>query len=118
MARGARVTGAYLCCLLVVFAAIRSCSSSYEVQALKDDIMKHCRFNLEKNMGQPFPPREGACCEHVRSANVAQICQEFTLPRTWQKSRCPSGKWVTVARACENPLAVGFNCAGYIVPAA
>ncbi|CAL4895346.1 unnamed protein product [Urochloa decumbens] len=115
MARGARVTGAYLCCLLVVFAAIRSCSSSYEVQALKDDIMRYCRFYLEKNMGHQFPPEKGVCCDHVKSANVASICQEFTAQ---DLAKIKLSKWVSVAKVCDNPLAVGFNCAGYIVPAA
>ncbi|CAN6336509.1 unnamed protein product [Urochloa humidicola] len=114
MAGSARVTGAYLCCLVVVFAAVCSCSSSsYEVQDMKDDIMRYCRFYMQKNMGSPFPEATSVCCQYVRSANVAQICQEFT---DQDKAKIQLYKWVTVTRVCQNPLTVGFNCAGYIVP--
>ncbi|CAN6326931.1 unnamed protein product [Urochloa humidicola] len=116
MAGSARVTAAYLCCLLFAFAAIRSCSaSSYELQVVvtKADVMRVCRANLEKNLGQPFPDKNGACCQHVRSVNVRQICQQFTAA---DKAYIALHKWVTVARVCDRPLPVGFNCAGYIVP--
>nr|TKW25351.1 hypothetical protein SEVIR_3G113600v2 [Setaria viridis] len=103
MTGSARVTGVYLCCL-VVFAAICSSSRSYELES-KDDIMHHCRFFMEKNLGNGEPDADSPCCKF--------ICQEFTED---DKAKIELWKWVKVTRKCENALATGHDCAGYVIP--
>ncbi|RCV16108.1 hypothetical protein SETIT_3G111400v2 [Setaria italica] len=70
-------------------------------------------FYIEKNMGSTFPPEESVCCQDVRRANVANICQEFT---DQDKEKIALHKWAAVTKVCRNALAAGTNCAGYIVP--
>jgi hypothetical protein len=110
----ARVTAAYLCCLTVVLATFYSCcSSSYEVQDLKANIMSRCRANLDKKMGSPFPKETSACCQLVRTANVVNICQQFTAV---DLGKIALYKWAQVTKTCGNGLPAGTNCAGYVVP--
>ncbi|OEL13097.1 hypothetical protein BAE44_0025884 [Dichanthelium oligosanthes] len=86
--------------------------SSYEVLVLKDDIMHNCRFFMEKNIGNGEPGDNSPCCKFVRKANVVEICQEFTEA---DKAKIEMWKWVKVTRTCENVLATGHDCAGYVV---
>ncbi|RLM99203.1 hypothetical protein C2845_PM06G05100 [Panicum miliaceum] len=86
---GARVAGAYLCCLIVVLAASCPSSRSYELES-KDDIMRHCRHFMEKHLGNGEPHPHSECCKFVRQANVAEICHEFT-EAAGPRSSCGSG---------------------------
>ncbi|KAG2625113.1 hypothetical protein PVAP13_3KG189227 [Panicum virgatum] len=65
---GARVTGAHLCCLIVVVLAA-TCSScrSYELES-KDDIVHHCRHFMEKHLGNGDPHFQGRVLQ-VREAS-------------------------------------------------
>ena len=65
---GARVTGAHLCCLIVVLAAMCCSSRSYELES-KDDIVHHCRHFMEKHLGNGDPHFHGECCKFVRQAS-------------------------------------------------
>jgi len=108
----ARATGVSMCIMLVIFAIFSSTSSAYQVLAVKDDIMVHCRFYIFKNIGSPFPPSSSACCQDVRGANVVNVCHDFT---DQDKAKIDLWKWAAVTRVCGNALPVGTNCAGYIV---
>jgi hypothetical protein len=48
----------------------------------------------------------------VRQASVAEICHEFSEA---DRAKIEMWKWVKVTRQCGKPLAVGYNCAGYVV---
>ena len=96
---GARVTGAYLCCLIVVLAAMCCSSRSYELES-KDDIMHHCRHFMEKHLGNGEPHPQRDCCKFVRQANVAEICHEFTEA---DRAKIEMWKWVKITRKCGNP---------------
>ena len=106
------MTGAHLCGLIVVVLAA-TCSScrSYELES-KDGIVHHCRHFMEKHLGNGDPHFHGECCKFVRQASVAEICHEFTEA---DRAKIEMWKWVKVTRQCGKPLAVGYNCAGYVV---
>ena len=40
------------------------------------------------------------------------VCHEFTEAG---RAKIEMWKWVKVTRQCGKPLAVGYNCAGYVV---
>lgn len=109
----ARATRVYMC-ILVVFAilSLPVSSRAYEVLDLKGDIMQHCRFYINKNLGTADPAYDSVCCNVVRQANVVDICQQFTDE---DKAKIELWKWVRVTRMCENALPLGTNCAGYVV---
>ncbi|KAF8719861.1 hypothetical protein HU200_024622 [Digitaria exilis] len=85
-------------------------SCSYEIRVNKDDIMHHCRFSIEKKLGNGDPSI--TCCEYVRNANVEEICEAFTEA---DKAKIALWKWVKVTRKCGNALATWHDCAGYVV---
>ena len=111
----ARATGVYMCIILVIFAIVSSNSSAYQVLDVKDDIMQNCRFYIFKNLGTPDPKYSSLCCQDVRRANVVNICQQFT---DQDKAKIDLWKWARVIRMCGNALAIGTNCAGYVVHSA
>ncbi|RCV16109.1 hypothetical protein SETIT_3G111500v2 [Setaria italica] len=99
-------------CLLVVLAISPSPAQAYQVLDLKAKVLHKCMMYIEKT-GELMPQRSSPCCDKVRKADVQDICNKLT---TAEKARIKIEKWVQVTRKCENPLPVGFNCAGYVVP--
>jgi hypothetical protein len=108
---GAKAEGVFLCLLLAIFSF--SCSS-YQVLDLKDEVWDVCKHYIAKNLGSPGDAHvDGNCCKKVREVNVQTFCHEFT-ENDIDKKISPR-EWADVAKRCNKPLPVGFNCAGYIV---
>uniref|UniRef100_A0A0D9XNS4 non-specific serine/threonine protein kinase n=1 Tax=Leersia perrieri TaxID=77586 RepID=A0A0D9XNS4_9ORYZ len=70
-----------------------------------------CYSNIERNLGDQLPKEHSYCCQTVAGADVRCICNTFTEA---DKAKISLSKWVNVARACDNPLPHGTNCAGYL----
>jgi hypothetical protein len=107
---GAKAEAAFLCLLLAIFSF--SCSS-YQVLD-QDELWFVCKHYIAKTLGLPADAHvDGNCCNKVREMNVQTICHEFTAGDI---RRIDLRQWAEVAKRCNKPLPVGFNCAGYIVP--
>jgi hypothetical protein len=107
---GAKAEGVFLCLLLAIFSF--SCSS-FQVLDLKDEVWDVCKHYIAKNLGTPSDAHvDGNCCKKVREVNVQTICHEFT---EGDIRRIDLRQLAEVAKLCNKPLPVGFNCSGYIV---
>lgn len=102
---------------LLVFVVISS--SSYQALAQdratmdKNAVMKDCLKYIHKNLGDPFPKVNGACCQTITaSPDVHAICEKFTAA---DKDQISLWKWVAVTQRCGNGLPAGAHCAGKLI---
>ncbi|TVU17099.1 hypothetical protein EJB05_33113, partial [Eragrostis curvula] len=104
----------YLLLILVLWSSSFHDARAYQIQDdTKYHLMHQCILYMEKDVGDVTPGYNSLCCKRVRRANVCDICDQLT---PGEKSRIQLSKWVHITRECGNPLPVGFNCAGYVVP--
>ena len=109
MMTSAKVPGVFI--LLVVLAISPCPARAYELLDLKAKVLHKCMMYIEKT-AELMPKRSSPCCDKVRKADVKDICNKFTND---EKVKIEIEKWVQVTRKCENPLPVGFNCAGPLI---
>uniref|UniRef100_A0A0D9XWL0 non-specific serine/threonine protein kinase n=1 Tax=Leersia perrieri TaxID=77586 RepID=A0A0D9XWL0_9ORYZ len=110
------MTAAKVVGLFYALAFLAMSSSHNHLQAegclAAKNIVMHkdgCYNNIEKNLGDQLPKEHSYCCQTVAGADVRCICSTFTEA---DKAKISLSKWVNVARACDNPLPHGTNCAG------
>uniref|UniRef100_A0A8I6YIP2 Bifunctional inhibitor/plant lipid transfer protein/seed storage helical domain-containing protein n=1 Tax=Hordeum vulgare subsp. vulgare TaxID=112509 RepID=A0A8I6YIP2_HORVV len=107
-------------CFLVL-VALSSCSCyAREVNQVdhclldKKKVMRDCWHNIEKSLGDRYPPLESPCCHTIKDAkDIHCVCDRFSAH---ELTLISLSKFATVTRACGNGLHTHSNCAGYRVP--